>query len=324
MFWQGLRSTMVNGERTIRSANGSGECDPDLWGALLGGDDHLRLQAVRTIRALEEERMYADALMRATGRLLDRQRQYAGDALSLLGDPRFAPPFYLAEMMAVPAGRVIVGSPEFPAEQPVHLVVVQAFSLAQYPVTNGAYAAFVTATGHRRPTHWPTGGPPEMLLNAPVVWVSARDAESYCRWLRAETGNAYRLPTEAEWVAAARGRNDPRTYPWGNDFSSGCANTWGAEATGRLCAVGMFPGGCGPYGHMDLAGNVWEWCSSLNWSYPYRADDGRENPGPDREQRVIHGGSWRSRPVSVRCSARQGELPTDRFEVVGFRLARSA
>ena len=196
------------------------------------------------------------------------------------------------------------------------------FALAQHPVTQAAYHAFVEATGHRRPLGWRRKGPDEALLNAPVVYVSARDAEAYCRWLSAETGHHYRLPSEAEWVLAARGAREARAYPWGDAFDDRCANAWTDAPIGRLCAVGLFEEGRGPGGHDDLAGNVWEWCSSLCWPYPYRANDGREDPGADSEPRVMHGGSWRSRPFSLRCAARQGELPADSFEVVGFRLAR--
>ena len=293
-------------------------CDPDLLASLIGRDDRLRRQAVRTILALEQERQYSVALLGVVDRLHDGQRRSAGSALSLLGDIRFSAPFFLPEMIAVPAGEVVMGSPEYSSDQPVHSLEVAGFSLAQSPVTNAAYAVFVNATDHRRPLDWSRGVPPESLLNAPVVWVSAVDAEQYCCWLRTETGLGFRLPSEAEWVAAARGCLDARRYPWGDDYRPGCANIWrGAESSG-LCAVGMFPDGRGPYGHLDLAGNVWEWCSSAYSPYSYLQKDGGESPGEMAHFRVMHGGSWRSRKESVQCSARQGE----RFEVVGFRLAR--
>ena len=130
------------------------------------------------------------------------------------------------------------------------------------------------------------------------------------------------MPTEVEWIAAARGLGAAKRFPWGDEFQSDRANIWTDATSARICAVGMFPAGRGVYGHLDMSGNVWEWCSSLYWPYPYQMDDGREHSELEGELRVMHGGSWRSRPVSVRCSARQGELPTDRFEVVGFRLAR--
>ncbi|GAB4470278.1 MAG: hypothetical protein Kow00124_06320 [Anaerolineae bacterium] len=296
--------------------------DPRLWGALLGRDDRRRRDAARTLRALEAERWYAQQLLDALPELQPWQRANAGQALALLGDVRFSPPFYLSEMIPVPGGVAVLGSDRYPEERPPHTVEVAGFSLAQHPVTRAAYQVFVQAAGHRRPQGWGRGGPPPDQLNAPVVFVSQRDAQAYCAWLSRETGFRYRLPTEAEWMLAARGDRSTRRYPWGDEFDPLRTNAWAGDPIRRACAVGLFPEGRGPYGHDDLAGNVWEWCSSLFWPYPYRADDGREDPAADDERYVIHGGSWRSRPSSVRCAARQGELPTDSFVVVGFRIAR--
>lgn len=295
--------------------------DPRLWGALLGKDAGRRSEAARTIRALELEPDYARRLLGALPNLQVRQRAHAGHALALLGDPRFSPPYYLSEMIALPPGEVFLGSSDYREERPPHTMPVAGFALSQFQVTQAAYAVFVDQTGYRSLRGWVRGRPQPEQLNAPVVWVSARDAEAYCAWLSGETGHRYRLPTEAEWVMAARGPADRRTYPWGDAFDDLRANAWGRRSIGRLCAVGLFPAGRGPLGHQDLAGNVWEWCSSLYWPYPYRVDDGREDAASD-DPRAMHGGSWRSKPVSVRCAARQGEPPTDSFDVVGFRVAR--
>jgi iron(II)-dependent oxidoreductase len=295
--------------------------DGRLWGALLGRDVERRREAARTIRALEAERVYAEQLLAALSGLQSWQRTNAGDALALLGDPRFSRPFFLSEMMAVPAGDVVLGNEKYREERPCHTAHVAGFALSQFPVTQAAYAIFVGEARYPNPRGWVRRRPEPEQTNAPVVHVSARDAETYCLWLSQETGHHYRLPTEAEWVMAARGSADRRLYPWGDFFDVGLANVWVRKRVGRLCAVGLFPAGHGPFGHGDMAGNVWEWCSSLYWPYPYRADDGREDSAAG-DLRVMHGGSWRSKPVSLRCDARQGEPPTDSFEVVGFRLAR--
>jgi iron(II)-dependent oxidoreductase len=296
------------------------ERDSRLWGALLGPHAERRIEAARTIRATEAERWYAQQVLATLPTLPAWQRAHAGDALALLGDPRFASRYLLSEMIRVPEGVAILGSSDFPDERPVHRVQVGAFALAQFPVTHAAYAVFVEATGFRKPGSWRRGRPAPEQANQPVTFVSARDAEAYCAWLSLDMGYRYRLPSEAEWVMAARGLEDTRVYPWGDDWTEGRANVWERAPHKRVCAVGLFPEGRGPFGHCDLAGNVWEWCSSLYWRYPYRADDGREDPGSG-EPRVMHGGCWRSRALSVRCAARQGELPTDSFATVGFRLA---
>ena len=79
-------------------------------------------------------------------------------------------------------------------------------------------------------------------------------------------------------------------YPWGDEFDSSLCNTE-ESGLGGTTSVGVYPGGASSYGVMDMAGNVWEWCSSLFRDYPYDPDDGREDleaEGP----RVLRGGSW--------------------------------
>ncbi|OGG48432.1 MAG: hypothetical protein A3F84_14700 [Candidatus Handelsmanbacteria bacterium RIFCSPLOWO2_12_FULL_64_10] len=91
----------------------------------------------------------------------------------------------------------------------------------------------------------------------PVVGVSWEDAKAYCEWA------GKRLPTEEEWQQACQGR-DGREYPWGNGFGSGRANIEGfREGFLQTAPVGSYPNGASPYGAMDMAGNVWEWTSSL-------------------------------------------------------------
>ena len=94
----------------------------------------------------------------------------------------------------------------------------------------------------------------------PVVGVCWYEARAYCAWLSAQTGQFWRLPSEAEWEAAARGRSG-RRYAWGDDFDAGCCNTFESHVRGTT-PIGVFPGGDTPEGLVDLSGNVWEWTSS--------------------------------------------------------------
>jgi toxoflavin biosynthesis protein ToxD len=195
------------------------------------------------------------------------------------------------------------------------------FYIGKYEVTNRQYAVFVKATGHRAPysSNDTVAGGKE---NDPVVYVSWDDAVQFAEWLSDQTGLDFRLPSEAEWEKACRG-TDGRLYPWGNGApDADKANYHGS--INHTTQVGSYsPQGDSPYGLADMAGNVWEWTSSLFTSYPYSAVDGRE----DMEavgRRVMRGGAfyWGDED-SVRCAERDEKwmvLPTFMDDDVGFRL----
>jgi formylglycine-generating enzyme required for sulfatase activity len=199
---------------------------------------------------------------------------------------------------------------------PAHRVRVAAFALAATPVTNRQYARFVQATGHAAPSHWMAHQPPAALRDHPVTYVDWHDAQAYCAWIGA------RLPTEAEWERAARG-DDARRYPWG-EAAPLRQRAWFAQnhdAIGTR-AVGARRGGAGPFGHLDLAGHVWEWSASEYRAYPYDARDGRNAPDATG-RRALRGGSWRSEgAVYLECAYRSMSYAARRRDHIGFRPAR--
>jgi serine/threonine-protein kinase len=216
-------------------------------------------------------------------------------------------------LVDVPGGRVAIGrdpggrsEPVQPDESPAADVWVGAFALGATPVTNAQYATFISSTGHRLPCHWTDGAVPHGLEAHPVVYVDYADARAFCVWA------GVRLPTEAEWEKAARGA-DGRMYPAGERAPS---------ASDGTRPVGIDLGGTGPYGHRDLAGNVWEWVSTAYQTYPYDPTDGRERLDVPAE-RVLRGGSYESPSKHFRCAARSRSWPSRRARHIGFRVARA-
>ena len=228
-------------------------------------------------------------------------------------------------LVAVPVGDVLLGNDPRPSagvalpdEAPRQTRNLPSFELAATPVTNLQYLDFVRATGHPAPPHWAGGAIPKGLEQHPVTYVDWLDASAYCRWAGS------RLPTEAEWEKGARGA-DGRLYPWGESEPDGSlANFAGGSKLGSTTGVTEHSDGASPYGLLDVAGNVWEWVSTAYSPYPYRADDGREDPESD-SPRVLRGGSFASmRSSFVRCASRSRSAPGRRSAHIGFRVARDA
>ncbi|HEX9922614.1 MAG TPA: SUMF1/EgtB/PvdO family nonheme iron enzyme [Anaerolineae bacterium] len=224
----------------------------------------------------------------------------------------------------VPAGEFWLGRDKGgDDEKPVHRLFLEAFKIARAPITNAQYHFFVEATGHRSPRHWKDGRPPRGLESHPVVAVTWHDALAYCRWLAEVTGQSITLPSEAQWEKAARGPQDRREYPWGNDWDETKCNT-NELGLGETTPVGIFPDGASPYGGLDMAGNVWEWTTSQFKEYPYDPADGRENlEAGDKALRVWRGGSFSRYRSRARCAARYWDLPDLWYFSGGFRVVVS-
>lgn len=234
---------------------------------------------------------------------------------------------------SISAGDFLMGSslqrdPDaFPSEEPEHRVRLSAYQLAKYPVTVGEYACFVRNGGTQPETRKDVSWEGQLRhLDHPVVCVRWIDARAYTEWLRDVTGQAWRLPTEAEWEKAARwdatkGKGQPRIYPWGNKFNRNYCNT-NTSAINTTSEIDRYPQGISSYGLYDMAGNVWEWTTSLFKSYPYNPTDGREDPASDK-LRVLRGGAWLLEPRVARTTCRNSEHPREFsgfFIDVGFRL----
>jgi len=246
-------------------------------------------------------------------------RGNAIEALARSGVGYWSLPYGEPEWITISAGEFWMGE-----EKVEHRVFVPEFQIARVPITNAQYQLFMQETGAQPPEHWEEGLPPKGDASHPVVDVSWHDARAYCEWLGKVTGKAIRLPTEAEWEKAARGDKDKRVYPWGDNFDTAKCNSSELELR-NTSPVGMFPAGASPYGVLDMAGNVWEWCSGLYERYPYKSDDGRENlNAPGEAHRVARGSSFIHNSKSVGCAYRLNAYPHELARDLGFRVAVSS
>jgi formylglycine-generating enzyme required for sulfatase activity len=250
------------------------------------------------------------------------------------------------ELIEIPEGPFLMGSSDddpdaIDHEKPQHQLYLPTYWIGKTPVTNAQFRPFVEGDGYRNRAYWSDEGWEWRTSNKctqpfywndakwngdaqPVVGVAWYEAAAYCRWLSAQTGDDYRLPSEAEWEKAARG-DDERIYPWGNQAPNKTrANFDGA--VGRTTPVGRYSAGASFYGVLDMAGNVWEWTRSEFQKYPYDPDDGREDASNlSGKVFTLRGGSWYNNRTHIRCAARNWVDPDFRIgnNLIGLRVLLS-
>jgi len=261
------------------------------------------------------------------------------------------------EAAVIPAGPFPMGTDDrafaYDNERPAHLVDLPRFRIDLAPVTNGQYLAFMLDGGYRRREPWSDEGwfwlmdarvshPAQWMRNAdgswserafgrvaplvldrPVIHVSWYEAQAYARWA------GKRLPTEAEWEKAAAWdleKRVARRYPWGDTPpTDDHANL--DQRSFAPAAAGAYPRGRSFFGCHQMIGDVWEWTASDFAPYPGFA----AFPYPeysevhfDRGYKVLRGGSWATRPIAIRNTFRNWDLPERRQIFAGFRCAADA
>ena len=237
-----------------------------------------------------------------------------------------------SEMIYVSAGAFKMGSDDGSSnERPAHDVYVEAFYISKYEITNKQFKRFVSANSHWRKSkrrelrhssylrHWVLvfDSYPWYTADHPVVYVSWSAAKAHCEWVGG------RLPTEAEWEYACRAGSTGK-YCFGDDESELKDYAWYWENSGR----GTHPVGqkkANAWGIHDMHGNVAEWTSSIYKDYPYKANDGREDPNDTGSPRVFRGGGWPldGRPCGSSRRAHGGYAPTGCGFYMGFRVCLS-
>ena len=283
---------------------------------------------------------------------------------------RLIDPHPPANMALIPAGSFTMGDSSDGSSfaLPLHPVQLSAFYMDRYDVTKALWdEVYNWATSHGYSFDYGADG---KAANHPVQNVDWYDAVKWCNarsekegrrpayyteagqkqvyrsgqtdvqngWVRWTSG--YRLPTEAEWEAAARGGATGQRFPWGNMISWNQANhysywangqsyyTYDSDATGGYHPA--FAAGAAPYtspvgyfapngyGLYDMAGNVWQWCWDWYDAYPSGAQSGPCGPATGTS-RVLRGGGWGSVCKCCASANRVSTTPSDRGYSCGFR-----
>jgi formylglycine-generating enzyme len=230
-----------------------------------------------------------------------------------------------APMVLIPAGTFVMGAPDSEGnkdEHPRHQIMVDGFYMDKFEVTVARYAKSMRSGNNRKPAGWDWVDS-KKHSKLPVVGVDWHDAMAYCEWA------GKRLPTEAEWEKAARGR-DERKYPWGNEQPTAMLANFGKEGhypidvyNYDLAPVDSHDAGNSPYGLHHMAGNVLEWTADWYDKNYYSKSPERNPTGPSRSDfRVLRGGCYANGATDVRSSVRRGVAADVQGHPFGFRCAQ--
>jgi formylglycine-generating enzyme required for sulfatase activity len=260
------------------------------------------------------------------------------------------------EMVLIPAGTFMMGSPQSEAErnddETQHQVTIsKPFYMGKYPVTQAQWQRFVTATSYKSDAetsggayfwngsewkmdpnkNWKSPGYKQQA-NHPLVCVSWNDVQQFLGWLNSlglKDARNFQSPSEAQWEYACRaGSTTP--YHFGNQLNGTQANCCGNNSygtdkkgpyLGKTTPVGKYPANA--WGLNDMHGNVWEWCADRYGDYPTGSVTD-PNGSATGSARVFRGGSWYDDAVFCRSANRNGSNAPDRYDFLGFRVAMSS
>jgi formylglycine-generating enzyme required for sulfatase activity len=258
--------------------------------------------------------------------LIDDIRRSRGYAEEDIPTQYFEPKtIYIAEGPFWMGSPAMEGIPTY--ETPQHEVILPAFRIGKYPVTNLQYERFVSETKIEVPRQmgWDGQKVPKGLEDYPVTGVTWYEAHAYCEWISKVTKRQYSLPDEAQWEKACRGGNK-YFYPWGDKFDPTRCN-YGQSS---FSPVNKYPAQ-NEFECFDMVGNVLQWSCTL-WEqdaspqvtpYPWQEDGRNELTANSETPRVLRGSTMKDNIFLHRCSVRRGDFPQRRGYVgarYGFRV----
>jgi formylglycine-generating enzyme required for sulfatase activity len=346
-------------DKAIAAYNDAKQCQSDKpanGDAVLNG---LINEAKKQKQAAIDRKKQADADRRAREQADAARRQAAEQQREQVRKQQEAKKnIPLPVMISVAGGEFDMGSNDGESdEKPVHKVRVKSFYLSRYETTNAEFCAFLNEKGNQSEggAEWiDLGGSYEsekcrILRNGerfsvesgyerhPVIYVNWYGAVAYCKWLSEKTGQAWRLPSEAEWEYAAGGGSSNRTkwagtndgsqlYRYANFCDSQCKESWAdknqTDGHSYTAPVGSFSSNALVLN--DMSGNVWEWCADT-WHDTYEgapADGSAWTAGGEQNRAVLRGGSWDYYDGYCRAANRNWNSRLDRYSDIAFRVAR--
>ncbi|MCZ8128713.1 MAG: SUMF1/EgtB/PvdO family nonheme iron enzyme [Microcystis sp. LE19-114.1B] len=259
-------------------------------------------------------RVYQSLVYSASGPI---QRKQISKNIKISQNIPSLPPDFNLEMVDIAAGKFNMGSNEYDQEKPIHEVIVPAFQIGKYPITQAQYQAVMGTNLSRF-----SGNPQN-----PVETINWFDAQEFCEKLSQLTGKNYRLPTEAEWEYACRAGTKTR-FSFGDDKEQLGDYAWfRANSNNTTHPVGEKQPN--PWGIYDMHGNVWEWCADeYHESYADKPDNIKENgsiPWTDNNitnasSIIRRGGSWFRDPLAHSSAYRGKCFAYVRIDNIGFRV----
>ncbi|TRU50306.1 MAG: serine/threonine-protein kinase pkn1 [Microcystis aeruginosa Ma_QC_Ch_20071001_S25] len=227
------------------------------------------------------------------------------------------PPDFNLEMVYIPAGRFNMGSNERENDEPIHEVIVPAFQIGKYPVTQAQYQAVMG----NNPSGF-SGNPQN-----PVESISWFNAQAFCEKLSQLTAKTYRLPTEAEWEYACRAGTETR-FSFGEEENQLGDYAWfDGNSNNTTHPVGKKRPN--PWGIYDMHGNVWEWCADQQHeNYVNKPENIKENGSiawadnniTNKSSIVRRGGSWYRDPLASTSAYRGRSVAEICNNDLGFRV----